>query len=496
MQKRDCAVFVFCLMPLLQDQIALIGSVASQQGRQANMEAAKSDRFESWRDNRMHWQSHRRTVISKQRASDILLWILASLALLRGTRMWFGYPTSQADNETISPVNMQLMLYALCPLTLFYLTIAPRSILRGIPTKNLALIFALGFIALSVIASIDIVASVRGLFAAIVISVPLLLFYWRFGSVGAVRLLRNFAIAAIVVNLAYVVVFPQYGFMSGSLAGTMRGAFPHKNLFGQAMAVYFIVLLPSRLDYSYIHGPKLFRTLACIGAIACIILAKSSTAIVQAGVGLLFMALASSVAAINIRTIRTYISIIVFLTIVLLVGFGGIILASSVAEGLGKDLTLSGRSDVWAALMPHILDRPVTGYGFAMMRSSDLLPQFTTGLNWGVHSTHNTYIELLLNIGIPGAIAWFIFLIGRVFTKLVHVPSDALGREARNRQIAIMLMILFGAFTEAGQMFAPLAMWTILLLTLPLDSGSSSSAIDSSPRANDITKFAAGGQRT
>ena len=433
------------------------------------MNAQDADRIDRWREHRERGDLQRRSVISVQRAADVLLWVLASAALLRGTQMWYGYPSSQAENETISPVNMQIMLYALAPFTLLIIAMTGGAALRRLHTTSAALIGSVAFIIISVVTSTDIVASLRGITATLLISAPLLIFAWRFGSVESIRLLRNFAVAAVIINIVYAVVFPHYGFMSGSLEGTMRGMFSHKNLFGQAMAVYFIALLPSPYERPFLRWPFILRMFACLGAIGCIVAARSSTAIVQAGVGVIFLLFSAGVSTIPARSLRSKIIVVALMLLVAILFFGGLVVASSVAAGLGKDLTLSGRSDVWAALIPHIFDRPFTGYGFAVMRGGDLVSQFTSNLNWGVRSTHNSYIELLLNIGIPGGIAWIAFLLGRVFSKLTTVPSDPAMRVARNRQVAIMLMILFGAITEAGQMLAPLAMWTILVLMLPLD---------------------------
>lgn len=423
--------------------------------------------LQRWRSERLRRASRPERSLSLHQLSDAVLTFAAALALFRGTQMWLGYPTSQSEFTAISPLPMQLMIYTLLALTGLTVLTDWRTLRAGIRGVNGTLIVALIFMMVSIVASVDVAASVRGALAVFSITAPLLLYGWRFGTVGSIQLLRNFAACAVFLNIAYAVMQPQNAFMTGSLAGTMRGLFVHKNIFGQVMALYLIVLLPSPAERPWLQWPVIFRTVACVGAIGCLIASRSSTAIVQAGIGMICLAFATGILQIRARNARSYVVFLAFLSVLALFFFSGLLIASIVAEGVGKDLTLSGRTIIWGALLPHALDYPFTGYGFSMLRNPEIIAALTEMVPWGVRSTHNTYIELLLNIGIPGALAWFVFLLSRVYDRIVSAPVTAMGRMARNRHVAIMLMILLGSFTEAGQMLAPLAMWTILASALP-----------------------------
>ena len=74
---------------------------------------------------------------------------------------------------------------------------------------------------------------------------------------------------------------------------------------------------------------------------------------------------------------------------------------------------------------------------------------------------------MALNIGIPCAAVWVAFLLSRFIRKAVFVPRAPLDRMANAREVAVMLMIMVGSFTEAGMMLAPLATWPLLLAVLP-----------------------------
>ncbi|HEY1426387.1 MAG TPA: O-antigen ligase, partial [Caulobacteraceae bacterium] len=81
-----------------------------------------------------------------------------------------------------------------------------------------------------------------------------------------------------------------------------------------------------------------------------------------------------------------------------------------VFKALGKSETLTGRTDIWAAVMRQIRQRPWLGFGYGAIWEE-------TG-NWGplawiVHDAgfrprhaHNAWLEQWLAIGVPGLAAW------------------------------------------------------------------------------------------
>jgi len=86
-----------------------------------------------------------------------------------------------------------------------------------------------------------------------------------------------------------------------------------------------------------------------------------------------------------------------------------------------------------------------------------------------VNSPHSTYIELALNIGIPGTVLWVLFVLARLIVIVVTVPQLQTHRVASARFAAVIIMILVGSATEAGQMLSTRFALVIMMLALPLD---------------------------
>jgi exopolysaccharide production protein ExoQ len=101
---------------------------------------------------------------------------------------------------------------------------------------------------------------------------------------------------------------------------------------------------------------------------------------------------------------------------------GGVFLAGAAAEGLGallwlkpdallkmlgKDPTLTGRTDIWAAIFRQLAHQPLLGYGYGAFWLKDSLPAkfIRAETQWLVPSAHNGWIDVLVQVGwIGGAL--------------------------------------------------------------------------------------------
>jgi len=412
-------------------------------------------------------RARRGHAITRTVFSDRLLYFLTYLTLLRATGMWFGYPPSQDENATVDSAPQQLLLYSLIPFTLVYIALNYRTVLGYLGRVPLPIIAFAGLVLTSTIMSVDPTASIRGLTAVVVISLPVLLFKLRFGSVKTVEMLRNFAVVAVFLNLLYTAALPRYGIMGGSLVGSVRGMFLHKNFFGQFSAVAFLLLVPSPSLKPIFSYRNLVMAAGCVLALGSAAISKSSTALVLSAVGLMSLGISWTISQFPIRSMRGYLLLAALICGAAFAYFFGLQLAGDIAGSFGKDITLSGRGELWDALLDALYERPWFGHGFAMFRQPDYIAQFTQSVAWGPRSTHNTYLEMALNLGIPAVLVWIFFLVTHFVSKAAKIPAAPRERMANARETAVMLMIMIGSFTEAGMMLAPLATWPLLLAVLP-----------------------------
>ena len=70
---------------------------------------------------------------------------------------------------------------------------------------------------------------------------------------------------------------------------------------------------------------------------------------------------------------------------------------------LHKDLTLTGRTEVWHALLLPVAKRPWLGYGFnAFWTAAGESATVAQEVNWGVGGGHNGLLDVALDLGILG----------------------------------------------------------------------------------------------
>jgi O-antigen ligase len=65
--------------------------------------------------------------------------------------------------------------------------------------------------------------------------------------------------------------------------------------------------------------------------------------------------------------------------------------------------TLTGRTELWAELLPYALERPLLGHGYGSFWNADRIDTFATTLYWSLSSAHSVYLETFLSVGLIGA---------------------------------------------------------------------------------------------
>lgn len=126
--------------------------------------------------------------------------------------------------------------------------------------------------------------------------------------------------------------------------------------------------------------------------------ADSSTSLAS-----LFVGIATYVSLCLLRSLKTMIPQAGLLVLVIfLIGFGvstPFLGGSNVAmfsSSLNRDDTLTGRTEVWAAVLPAMKQQPVLGYGFGSFWTD------TRRELYEIPTAHNGYLDILLELGAVG----------------------------------------------------------------------------------------------
>ncbi len=230
-------------------------------------------------------------------------------------------------------------------------------------------------------------------------------------------------ICGLAALLSLLLVFVSPG-MVYSDRGDYRAIFSSKNMAGEAMAVGALAALHV-LRASSQHKWR-NRLILILVTIVCF-LSKSATSLSTIFVlcsvdGVIAMIRKGGI--IRILGIAGAFVAVQLLAVVL-------IFPDSVMALMGKDPTLTGRTEIWGFVISDILQKPLLGWGyngFWFIDNPAALEIDSTVL-WVVPESHNGLLEILLDLGVVGA-ALFLFALARNITlglRCLRASDTALG---------------------------------------------------------------------
>lgn len=243
--------------------------------------------------------------------------------------------------------------------------------------------------------------------------------------------------------------------------GTWRGIEVQKNWLAQNS---FYCLLSSIVLFNFDRTrlKKLYDSILIFVSVLIIYKAHSSTNIIAVAI-LVLMGLVFQIESIfsKLGIGRSFLG----LMFLFILTFSGIFLIfSSEIFGLipgyfGKDMTLSGRVDIWEFALNDVEKKIFLGYGFAtywIMGSSRLEIFASYFEGFMVNEAHNGYIEILLQLGVVGFI-FFLFPIIAYVQRMFKLNS--------NLAILIFISIVTLNYTESVLFKVGLGITTFYFMT-------------------------------
>ena len=233
------------------------------------------------------------------------------------------------------------------------------------------------------------------------------------------QMIRRLVLISAIASLVLLVFSPASALMPD---GAMRGVFAHKNIFGQVMAAGVL----ASLHGMRVGGGHRWSWAAMI--LLFIGLALASRSVTSQLIIFAFCA-AETFVMVSQRSVVAKIIIII-----ISIPVAGIFVLSPdvILNVLGKDSTLTGRTDLWEYVDISISQRPLLGWGFGAFWSpiNPAADEISRNLGWTVPEAHNGWRELLLQVGGLGTSLFSIILIRNVWIAIrcLSTPAKDLGR--------------------------------------------------------------------
>ncbi|PSB12062.1 transporter [Pleurocapsa sp. CCALA 161] len=261
----------------------------------------------------------------------------------------------------------------------------------------------------------------------------------------------------LILSLLLVVAIPQYGLMAGVHEGALRGVFTHKNQFGAFMALGSVVFF-----LNAIRGEKLSWIYWGLLALGCgsMVMSQSTTALATFLV-MLMLCIIYRIFRWRYEVMLSAILAVTIIGIIALIWVAGYIGADSFFSSLGKDSTLSGRTDIWGYVWDQIQLRPWLGYGLAAFWNGYEGPSgyVQLAMRIAVIYAHNGFLDIWLSIGLIGL---SVFLAGFLITSR---QSLALLRKSNTPEgfwpLLLLTYILLSNLTEGTITTMNSSFWAI-----------------------------------
>lgn len=202
-----------------------------------------------------------------------------------------------------------------------------------------------------------------------------------------------------ILSFIFILFFPTMGVETSVNVGSWRGIFVTKNTLGRYAVIGFLVMILYILQKEYYSKIGINRAYFYLMlSIILLIGSRSSTSLLI----MLIIIIAIFSSRLLFINIFLRLSIVLFSTvglIILIVLFDDKI---NIYEVLGKDSTLTGRTELWDLIWLQISSKYWFGYGYSAFWQSSYSGNITRFLNWGPTSAHNGILDIWLQLGIFG----------------------------------------------------------------------------------------------
>jgi exopolysaccharide production protein ExoQ len=239
-----------------------------------------------------------------------------------------------------------------------------------------------------------------------------------------------------VGSLAMVVAIPRFGIDHTANAGDWRGLWIEKN----TLALFMVPGGLAALSAAFQSPRRWWLWCGMLGlCLLLLLMSKGKTA-------LLCFLIAMGLAAIIWLMRRGRIAgVLTLWASVTTAAIGGFILWQApglLLTAVGKDATLTGRTQIWTAVLAQVAQRPLTGFGFAAFWEKTSVPAMVirAQTHWTVPTAHNGWLDLLVQVGWVG-----VGLFAAVFALTLVAAAV---RTARTREyFGLIFLVIFGVFS-------------------------------------------------
>jgi len=242
---------------------------------------------------------------------------------------------------------------------------------------------------------------------------------WRYDWARLLRVIAGGFAVLIAGSFLVGGLMPSIGRMATEHPGAWCGLWTHKNTLGGLMAIAAPLCFAASLVNP--NRKQLWRA-ATLGALVLVLLSTSKTALLAAFIGFAVIAAAHLIRRGPMQALVVATS---FAALAILIVSVFLLAPQSVVAALGRDLTFTGRTDIWQSLGAYAAQHPWLGFGYYAFWLDPNGPAYWVrqAVRWDVASAHNGWLELTLGLGRIG-VALFVLQFVAACARAAGVLRD------------------------------------------------------------------------
>ena len=151
-----------------------------------------------------------------------------------------------------------------------------------------------------------------------------------------------------------------------------------------------------------------------------------------------------------------------------------------ILSALGKDLTLTGRTEFWPKIVEAITKRPLFGYGYKgfwqpWQGASNPAVWIRTNAGWVAPHSHNGFLDLTIDLGLVGLLSFVLSFLQNVVRGLLYMNRNGFSESALPLIILIFLVIKNMSETGLWGLTLDFFLYVLVTVRLSIDTSDGSS---------------------
>lgn len=285
-------------------------------------------------------------------------------------------------------------------------------------------------------------------------------------------LIKRCAYSLIPISILFMKYYPAYGrtYSEWTGAATYTGVTTNKNFLGYLLFIcgLFFLFTVFGKGGKGVRGHLTASWMDAVIPVLFLFMIAWLSELADAKTALVCLGISSGIAVgLGIANLRKYLGLYLFMGLVaFLVLHLSLDITESLVGGLGRDSTLTGRTDLWPIVL-NMGTNPMIGQGFESFWLGERLATLAATYYYKPNQAHNGYIEIYLNLGWIGLLVFAGVIVScyRTMRKTLMLSFDKGRTELADfARLGTGYLIAYLIFNVTDASFKPLNLLFVIFL--------------------------------